>query len=496
MVFWYIACALWTLCTNPSQQIKVLIGCTAQLTLIIYCVVWFIFWTGPRTCLLCLVNLVLVVRYRLSVKHKSRGFKRSVIFGRLLLAFVYDCIKLVSGCAIRTLLHVQIEILVGFWAYYAFFTVIKRCRERANFRSTFSCLFVFLKQFGGIFSVIWRDTVFEVRNVGFGTAGFRSSVKEVTCGALTRGHIKILRTGLANTLDRERLFFGTWTVQIWGLLEFGFLSFNEPINISWSRTKHRVTYGCVCEECHVIVTYFLVLVELFAGNTFQSSYVKVSIIGIALYTACFFAVLIVGTFDNHIQGSVWRSEFLGVSINRIRRDSQQVVSFAWNENVCFWLAAVLVHVVENCSCWTFCAFKAWGVEYLVGLTVYAGCSVKEGLCGRTFFSHVRLIGCLISHQVINPQPIGQWVGLVLDTVTFHHHVIVSGIRRTVDARLWCGIKKLLIRAFNAFFSVKIRYSFRAFWSCNFALLIIVFGKVLYNQVPRFWEGLYTLWWFA
>ncbi len=120
------------------------------------------------------------------------------------MAFVDDGVKLVAGGAVLAFFEVEVEILVGFRADDAVFSVEEGRGVGADSGAGFEGLVIFFKQLGRVLGVIWRNTVLEVRNVRFGdknrTTCLGGRIVYITCRAACGADIKIFITSLANAL--------------------------------------------------------------------------------------------------------------------------------------------------------------------------------------------------------------------------------------------------------------------------------------------------------
>ncbi len=119
------------------------------------------------------------------------------------MAFVDDGVELVAGGAVFALFKVQVEILIGFWANDAIFSVEEWRGVGTGSGAGFEGLIVFFEQLGGVLCVIWRNAVLEIRDVRFGDdrrpTGLSVRIVYIASCAGIGADIKVLITRLANT---------------------------------------------------------------------------------------------------------------------------------------------------------------------------------------------------------------------------------------------------------------------------------------------------------
>ena len=120
------------------------------------------------------------------------------------MTLVDDGVELVTGGAVFAFFEVEVEILVGFRADDAVFSVEEGRGVGTDSGTGFEGLVIFFKQLGSVFGVIWRNTVLEVRNVRFGgnsrTTCLGGRIVYITrCTACGTG-IKIFITSLTDAL--------------------------------------------------------------------------------------------------------------------------------------------------------------------------------------------------------------------------------------------------------------------------------------------------------
>ncbi len=128
------------------------------------------------------------------------------------------------------------------------------------------------------------------------------------------------------------------------------------------------------------------------------------------------------------------------------------------------------------------AFEAGSIEDLVFCTVDAGSAVIKRLSGGTLLAGVGLVLILISNDVGNPQPVIQRVGLVLNHITFHQHIIIRVTSGTSCAYFGIGVEELVFGTRDALFTIEIRHFLRTLLPSDFALFLLVFGQIVDNQI--------------
>ncbi len=117
-----------------------------------------------------------------------------------------------------------------------------------------------------------------------------------------------------------------------------------------------------------------------------------------------------------------------------------------------------------------CAFETRCVEDLVFGAVDASGAVVEGLSGRALLAGVGLVLILVGGNTGDPQPVSERIGLVLDHVAFHQHVIIGCAGWTVGAYFGIGVEELVFGAGDALLAAEIRHSLRTLLSSDLALL--------------------------
>ena len=127
-------------------------------------------------------------------------------------------------------------------------------------------------------------------------------------------------------------------------------------------------------------------------------------------------------------------------------------------------------------------FEAGSIEDLVFGTVNAGSAVIKRISGGTLLAGVGLVLVLISNNIGNPQPVIQRVGLVPDHITFHQHIIIRGTSGTSCAYFGIGVEELVFGTRDALFTIEIRHCLGTLLPSDFALLQLVFGQIVSNQI--------------
>ena len=142
------------------------------------------------------------------------------------------------------------------------------------------------------------------------------------------------------------------------------------------------------------------------------------------------------------------------------------------------------------------AFEAGSIEDLVFGTVDASSAVIKRLSGGTLLAGVGLVLILVGNNIGNPKPVSQRIGLVLDHIAFHQHIIIRGTSGTRCAHFGICVEEMVFATRYTLFTIEIRHCLRTLLPSDFALLQLVFGKIVNNQICGIRESFDTFWDFA